>query len=347
MTITLEQLTLSGKPCTHTMETNYGIRRTWDNSICSLCNITSDQGKEQEAYEWFLWRTVIKKLNLKWEVVEEVNAYNSKPIGKVNTAFLYDFDYMKTESIYENYKKVGEKEVPCYKKLVIIDSAIGWQNFIAEHYKCSTESSTAGTSPETRRLALFSIRAPRSGPDSKTWFKVMSYACSKDSKILDYVLNKSVAEFRKAAIKNKATKEAAALSNAIKKADKFNFREQEYVANQVLSYKVKEDLLQVGIHVHGFFHLKDSQLSYKWTGPKTYLLDLKNEETFDFSGQKLYDAIIDLFGKEKGDEYINTSDCVILKRLSVCLLGNAVVGLVEDNERIRLAAKKILQKDVV
>lgn len=352
--ITLEQLTLSGKPCSHDKyvyndkgEVQYRTF-TWNDSKCELCSITYEERKEQDAYEWFLWRAVIKKLNPKWEVVNKPD-YSGKPTEtNVNSAFVYDFDYVAIEPVQDaDYEKIGEKEVVKYKKLVVVDQKTDGCSFLVKHYSCSDDYKTKTKSPETRELRIVSTRAPTNGPSHTEWFKVISWACEKDSKIQDYVLNASVREFAKTRTKNVALREKASTTAAIAKADKFGYREQLAVSDMILNERVREALRLAGIGLSKYFNFSSdsNQMYYKWTGSKTYLLTIRNDDTLDTTGRKLYDAIIDLFGQEAGDQYITNSTDDTLKRLSVCILGNITLGLIEQNDRVRLAAEKLIKKN--
>lgn len=343
--ITLEQLTLSGKPCDHTIQISFGRTTAFNDSICSLCGISYEQREDQWNYKQFLFRSVIKKLDLKWETIKDKVSERD-----VSAAFLYDFEYKAMEGIYEKYTRVGDKEVTRYKKLVVVDMCKD-SRCLYEHYAdCSYNYDHRAKTPETREIEYLSMRSSSSCPTDRQLHEIINWACAKDPKIEDYVLNVSTKEFFKVKSKKEVAKKTATITNSLAKADKFNYTEQLTISNKILNEKARADLLSVGIHVNkaAYFNFREYvNLSYKWTGPKAYILNIKNDETLDLSGRKLYEAIIDLLGKEKGDEYIATSLDRNFKRLSVCMLDNAVIGLIEDDSRVRLAAEKIIKKNKV
>ena len=124
------------------------------------------------------------------------------------------------------------------------------------------------------------------------------------------------------------------------------YREQVSMSDAVLRLKLEEAAKSIDGIVSEYYsyHSSDGSICFVWKDcPKAYLLNIRNDKTLDPTGQKLYDGIVDLLGKERADEYITSSDSVLFKRLSVCVLGNIALGLIEDNSRIRLAATKKLK----
>lgn len=347
--ITKDQLTLSGKDCTHFKEVfgSDGVHMhtasTWSNQKCALCHITVDQSLEQESFRWYLWRQVIKKLNLKWEEFD----FNKE---KVNVAFVYDFEYVKTVNVNHEttYKKIGEKQITKYKKLVVTDQKTSELNGFAV-YGTSTEYKVAGLSPEARELCIISTRAPLDGPSRIEFFEVMKWAAEKDKELENYILNIAQKEFAIVRTKNISTRDKTKQKNDFSKADKFSYKEQTAIGDILINLKVNEALALVGGKVSQYAKYSyghSYQINLSWEGPKKYLTQIYlDKEILDLSGQKLYDAIVDLLGKEKADEYINSSDEPTLKRLGVCILGNVTLGLIEENSRVRLAAEKLIKKN--
>jgi hypothetical protein len=324
--ITLDQLALSGKACDHSyLKDNYHYS-AWDNEVCTLCGIPYEQKDRQDEYRWFLWRMIVKKLNLKWEKIEDYNA-----------AFLSDYNY--EEITYKG------KKITVYGKFVVIDGGLKDATCLEEHFK-ATRSYGSSTSPSERFLNISSTRAHTLRPTDHEWLPIVNWICNQDPKILDYILNSSVREFNKDQDKKKTTREITREASALKRADTFNLSDQREVAELILNQKVRDALTSVGIGLSKYFSFgaDSNPMYYQWTGAKAYLLNLR-KDNIDTSGKKLYEAIIDLFGKEEGDEYISNSSNAILKRLNVCILGNVALGLIEEDARTRLAAQKILKQN--
>ena len=320
------ELFLNGKPCMHAIMNKSGAQSyTYSNGACTQCGILSDSSydsdkERQGRYELFLWRMIIKKLSLEWVDVAGIQTAHLFDIK-----LPYDINPQRVIVVDCNYRKSYDG---------IFSDAL-----MTRYMLRSTYSSIS--TPASRTRILFGLRSSNFSPKESMFISIVQWAYQKDISIKGYIKLKAQEEFFKHEAKNKVQRERSAITSVQIKADKFNYTEQLTVALELIKFEV-EKLLKP-LNISSRFADVRSSLYIEWTGDKKYLCNIYNDETLDTSGRKLYNAIVDLLGKEKADEYITTSNCVILKRLSVCILGNLVVGLCESDKRTRMAAEKLMK----
>jgi len=316
----MPELFLNGSPCLHFTLNPSGIRyHTFNiNDVCTTCGLKSkwsdfdSESEIQKRYELFIWRAMLKKIQLEWIELEGIK-----------TAHLFDY---KKNSVFT-------------RAIVVESTAFKWRFSAAA-------ASTYGTDKalENRKtLAIFGARGNRQRPAMEDLSYLVDEAYKKYPDFKDYVKSKGQVDFRKSEIKNKTLREKSNTMSAITKADKFNYTEQLSMATHVVVSEIDKALLAIGGKVRSSYSHEDSPIVLDWKGKKAYLLRVRNDETLDVSGKKLYEAIVDLLGSAKANEYIQNSTNVIFKRLSVCILGNLVLGLCESDRRTRMAAEKLLK----
>lgn len=293
----------------------------------------------QRSFLWScFWKTFKKTIT--WEEID----YK----GKKYKYFVFLNDY---ETGY-NQRNVSDKNVTILLEKKFSGSWMENRNFQTSILH------TSGNSNATHYYHNNTFRSPREGTMSSS--NMLYNVAENYPEFKTFAANRSEWEPLHLEYEEKREKARKSLNTVaakkrakVKKAVQFNVREQQAMAQTILQLYLNKIMKPLGMSLskmkaysYGGTKRFVDFVDFDWIGSKSYLLDITGA-TVDRSGEKLRAATEDTLGSNYIQDLILSED-ETLRRFAVVFGGDVgALGNIDKDEKIRLAAQTISEREEV